>query len=65
MLYEYAKAGEDDRTFALTKRCFLKMAGVAREEFKVLCDGMDKVKVCQEFDSVINEAFALPPISDE
>jgi len=66
LLYEYAKAGgDDDRAFTLTKRCFLRVAGVAREEFAVLCDGMDKVKVCQEFDSVINEAFALPPISDE
>ena len=64
LMYEYAKAGgDDDRAFDLTKRCFLKMAGVARDEFAVLCDGMDKVKVSDEFDSVIKEAFALPPIS--
>ena len=60
LLYEYAKSGGDRRALALTKRCFLSMAGLARDEFLVLCDGMDKVKVCDEFDSVIKEAFALP-----
>ena len=60
LLYEYAKSGGDQGALALTKRCFLSMAGLARDEFLVLCDGMDKVKVCDEFDSVIKEAFALP-----
>ena len=61
LLYEYSKAGGDDRAFDITKRCFLRMASVARDEFAVLCDGMDKVEVCDKFDSVIKEAFALPP----
>lgn len=63
LLYEYAKAsgGDDSRAFAIAKRCFLRVAGVASEEFAVLCDGMDRVKVCDAFDSVIKEAFTLPP----
>ena len=63
LLYEYAKAagGDDVRAFVIAKRCFLRVVGVAREEFAVLCDGMDRVMVCDELDSVMKEAFALPP----
>ena len=48
LLYEYAKAGgDDDRAFTLTKRCFLRVAGVARDQlYKISLPGKSTLGDC-------------------
>ena len=63
LLYETSKNLQKDSTENSTilhdmcSKCLIFSAEVAPEEFKILCDGMDKVKVNKYFDSVIKSIF--------
>jgi hypothetical protein len=59
LLYELKDEEEDDEeVFSLTRKLLLVVAKLANEEFRSLCDGLEKVKVSNKFDLVIQEAFA-------
>lgn len=63
LLYETSKNLNNDLNENTTtlhdmcSKCLIFSADVAPEDFKTLCDGMDKVKVNKYFDSVIKTIF--------
>jgi len=63
LLYETSKNLNNDPKESLRKlhdmcsKCLIFSAKTAPEEFKILCDGMDKVEVNKYFDSVIKSIF--------
>ena len=63
LLYETSKNLHKDLTENSTilhdmcSKCLIFSAEVAPGEFKILCDGMDNVKVNKHFDSVIKTIF--------
>ena len=63
LLYETSKNLNDDPTDSIRKlhdmcsKCLIFSAKIASDEFKLLCDGMDKVEVNKYFDSVIKDIF--------